>query len=156
MVIQSLTRGVAYRSQGSGMTPKELSENDDLATGLVLDPYLGFTTHKMNLRYILCDLLCINRHRTNIRLAFLAYQSYSYRPPKTNREELKQAVIKFIQDQDYQKAYEQLTSNDYVWNILANKTKQQQAVLREHVRKDLYLSLFKLSSNDINCRYSDT
>ena len=93
----------------NGNTPKELSDHDDLATAAVVDPYLEFKTHKMNLRY---------------------------RGPKAATQRfLRKVVTDFVRHQNYDLALQQLLSEcDWVTAAANRKSKAWQKSLREHVR----------------------
>ncbi|XP_035220182.1 histone-lysine N-methyltransferase KMT5B-A-like [Stegodyphus dumicola] len=111
--IDNSTRGSSKSNVSLSTSARELSENDDLVSSLVLDPYLNFSTHKMNTRF---------------------------QPPKVNREELRQIITNFIVHQDYEKAYDQLISGDWATAYFHVKSKSQQKTFKEHVYR--YLRIF--------------
>lgn len=93
----------------TGMTAKELCENDDLATSLVLDPYLGFQTHKMNTRYV------------------------RFRPIKGRQEDLKEVIEDFKKRENLEKAFKALTTGEWARHYFLNKNKSQEKLFKEHV-----------------------
>ncbi|CAL9702134.1 unnamed protein product [Knipowitschia caucasica] len=101
----------------SGMTAKELCENDDLTTSLILDPYLGFQTHKMNTRF---------------------------RPVKGRQEELKEIIERFKKHDNMEKAFRALTTGDWARSLLVHKTKAHEKLFKQHVF--VYLRMFAQDS----------
>ncbi|NWS77185.1 KMT5B methyltransferase, partial [Crotophaga sulcirostris] len=118
----------------SGMSAKELCENDDLATSLVLDPYLGFQTHKMNTR--IENELTVDWNR------FILY--FRFRPIKGRQEELKEVIERFKKDEHLEKAFKSLTSGDWARHYFLNKNKMQERLFKEHVF--IYLRMFATDS----------
>ncbi|KAJ8003216.1 hypothetical protein DPEC_G00167100 [Dallia pectoralis] len=101
----------------SGMTAKELCENDDLTTSLILDPYLGFQTHKMNSRF---------------------------RPIKDRQGHLKEVLDSLKKNDNLEKAFHALIGGDWSRHHLHHKTKAHGKLFKEHVF--VYLRMFATNS----------
>uniref|UniRef100_A0A914WWY9 [histone H4]-N-methyl-L-lysine(20) N-methyltransferase n=1 Tax=Plectus sambesii TaxID=2011161 RepID=A0A914WWY9_9BILA len=98
---------------GHCMTPKELCENDDLATSIVVDPFLRFRTHKMNLHY--------------------------RKPSRQDEKDFRIAIHDFIKDQDTAKVVKRLMSSDLVVRFLSKRTSKQRQNFHEHLMRFLQI-----------------
>lgn len=107
--------GSDQQNASIGNTPKELSDHDDLATAAIVDPYLEFKTHKMNMR-----------HRG---------------PKAATQRFLRKVVTDFIQHQNYELALNQLVNEcEWITTAANRKSKAWQKSLREHLIR--YLGVF--------------
>ncbi|XP_064436609.1 histone-lysine N-methyltransferase KMT5C isoform X2 [Mirounga angustirostris] len=95
------------------VTARELCENDDLATSLVLDPYLGFRTHKMNVSPV---------------------------PPLRRQHHLRSALEAFLRQRDLEAAYRALTLGGWMAHYFQSRGPRQEAALKTHIYR--YLRAF--------------
>ncbi|KAK6109935.1 SET domain family protein [Brugia pahangi] len=96
------------RSSGQhSMTIRELCDNDDMATSIIVDPILGFRTHKMNLHY---------------------------RPPQHEEQiKLKCILRKYKEDQDLCAAIQEIFHVSAITRFLKRRTLKQQLAFRDHL-----------------------
>ncbi|XP_034647675.1 histone-lysine N-methyltransferase KMT5C-like isoform X1 [Trachemys scripta elegans] len=95
------------------VTAKELCENDDLATSLVLDSYLGFKTHKMNVSPL---------------------------PAIRRQHHLREAVEAFRRRRDLDAAYRALLLGEWAGPYFKSRSRQQETALKTHILR--YLRIF--------------
>ncbi|XP_017351325.1 histone-lysine N-methyltransferase KMT5C [Ictalurus punctatus] len=99
------------------MSVRELCETDDLATSLVLDPLLGFSTHKMNIS----PLPEIRR--------------WSY---------LRETLLRFKRTRDFQSTFDSLLEGEWTSEYFRDLGSHRQELLRQHMYR--YLTAFLLDS----------
>lgn len=93
---------------GTPTHARQLAESDDIASSLVLDTMLGFTTHKMAARF---------------------------RPLKVDQEIVRKALERYCKDGDIEQAYNEIVFNAGDWErcYFITKSKPQIAAFKEHV-----------------------
>ncbi|XP_063399629.1 uncharacterized protein LOC134684276 [Mytilus trossulus] len=113
-----VVEGGGRYAPSTGMTSKELCENDDLASSLTLDPYLSLTTHKMNTRH---------------------------RPLKADlQQSCKEIMKRFVEKQNYEKSYREFSGLAPVKSFFVTKLKSQQVIVKDHLFR--YLRMFDKDS----------
>ncbi|XP_051571023.1 uncharacterized protein LOC127450737 isoform X2 [Myxocyprinus asiaticus] len=99
------------------MSVRELCETDDLATSLVLDPLLGFSTHKMNISA----------------------------PPEIRRwGYLRETLLRFKRTHDFQATFDALLDGEWVSDYFTGLGSHRQELLKQHMYR--YMTAFLLDS----------
>lgn len=117
------------KPSGDSITARKLCELDDFVTMMVIDSYLGFQTHKMDV---------------------------NFRPVKKYASKWKRIIENFHQAKDYEKCYNELTDNEWFLSYVSDKTQSQIDLFKAHVFK--FLHFFDPDSGITIkecCRYSN-
>ena len=81
---------------------------------------------------LLSELILFNIEQQTLKQNF-STNYFSFKPFKMDKEKLLEALMNFMDNQDYEKAYKALTSWDWFPRYMQSKSLNQQTTFKEHV-----------------------